>query len=96
MTIYPIKLVPRLSGSANADKTGTLLNCNLETLGLIGISSRVMNLWKWVRGEKETAYICLNNKLRSMYTNLALGGSILNTLKRTNCGSYRSARFRRS
>lgn len=48
---------PRLSGSANAEKAVQYTKSQLETLGLDKVYLQEVMVPKWVRGEKETAYI---------------------------------------
>jgi hypothetical protein len=65
----------RLSGSANADKAVLYTQSQLETLGFDKVFLQEVMVPKWVRGEKETAYI-LNNKTKINIPICALGGSI--------------------
>jgi hypothetical protein len=65
----------RLSGSANADKAVLYTKSQLETLGFDRVFLQEVMVPKWVRGEKETAYI-LNNKTKINVPICALGGSI--------------------
>jgi hypothetical protein len=65
----------RLSGSTNADKAVLYTKAQLETLGFDKVYLQEVMVPKWVRGEKETAYI-LNNKTKINVPICALGGSI--------------------
>jgi len=65
----------RLSGSANADKAVLYTKSQLETLGFDKVFLQEVMVPKWVRGEKETAYI-LNNKTKINIPICALGGSV--------------------
>lgn len=65
----------RLSGSANADKAVTYTKAQLETLGFDKVFLQEVMVPKWVRGEKESAYI-MNNKSKINVPICALGGSI--------------------
>jgi hypothetical protein len=65
----------RLSGSANADKAVIYTKSQLETLGFDKVFLQEVMVPKWVRGEKETAYI-LDNKTKINVPICALGGSI--------------------
>ena len=66
---------PRLSGSANAEKAVQYTKSQLETLGLDKVYLQEVMVPKWVRGEKETAYI-LNYKTKMNVPICALGGSV--------------------
>jgi hypothetical protein len=66
---------PRLSGSANAEKAIAYTKSQLETLGLDKVYLQEVMVPKWVRGEKETAYI-LDNKVKTQVPICALGGSV--------------------
>jgi len=65
----------RLSGSANAEKAVQYTKSQLETLGFDRVYLQEVMVPKWVRGEKETAYI-LDNKTKMNIPVCALGGSI--------------------
>jgi len=65
----------RLSGSANAEKAVQYTKSQLETLGFDRVYLQEMMVPKWVRGEKESAYI-LDNKTKTNIPVCALGGSI--------------------
>ena len=69
------KIGSRLSGSAGADKAVIYSKQQLETLGLDKVYLQEVMVPKWVRGEKETAYI-LDSKLKISVPICALGGSI--------------------
>ena len=69
------KIGSRLSGSANADKAVLYTKSQLESLGFDKVYLQEVMVPKWVRGEKETAYI-LNNKTKINVPICALGGSI--------------------
>lgn len=65
----------RLSGSANADKAVLYTKSQLEILGFDKVFLQEVMVPKWVRGEKETAYI-MNNNTKINIPICALGGSI--------------------
>jgi hypothetical protein len=65
----------RLSGSVGAEKAVLYTKTQLETLGLDRVYLQEVMVPHWVRGEKETAYIIMNNKKISVPV-CALGGSI--------------------
>ncbi|MDD5149228.1 MAG: M28 family peptidase [Flavobacterium sp.] len=65
----------RLSGSANAEKAVQYTKSQLETLGFDRVYLQEVMVPKWVRGEKETAYI-LDNKTKTNIPVCALGGSV--------------------
>jgi hypothetical protein len=65
----------RLSGSANAEKAVQYTKSQLETLGFDRVFLQEVMVPKWVRGEKETAYI-LDNKTKIYIPVCALGGSV--------------------
>jgi hypothetical protein len=65
----------RLSGSANAEKAVQYTKAQLETLGFDRVYLQEVMVPKWVRGEKETAYI-LDNKIKTNIPVCALGGSV--------------------
>ena len=69
------KIGSRLSGSDGAAKAVIYTKAQLETLGLDSVYLQEVMVPKWVRGQKETAYMQIGNKK----TNLpicALGGSV--------------------
>ncbi len=65
----------RLSGSIGAEKAVLYTKTQLESLGLDRVYLQEVMVPHWVRGEKETAYIVMNNKKISVPV-CALGGSI--------------------
>jgi hypothetical protein len=65
----------RMSGSAGAEKGISYTKQQLEALGLDRVYLQEVMVPKWVRGEKETAYI-LDNKNKTIVPICALGGSI--------------------
>lgn len=65
----------RLSGSASAEKAVQYTKAEMETLGFDRVYLQEVMVPKWVRGEKETAYI-LDNKMKINVPICALGGSI--------------------
>jgi len=69
------KIGARLSGSDNAEKAVQYTKAQLETLGLDKVYLQEVMVPKWVRGEKESAYI-LDNKTKINVPISALGGSI--------------------
>ncbi|HMI06750.1 MAG TPA: M28 family peptidase [Flavobacterium sp.] len=69
------KIGSRLSGSEGAQKGVNYTKAQLETLGLDKVYLQEVMVPKWVRGEKETAYIS-NNKIKTKVPICALGGSI--------------------
>ncbi|MDI1304836.1 MAG: M20/M25/M40 family metallo-hydrolase [bacterium] len=69
------KIGARLSGSANAEKAVLYTKAQLETLGLDRVYLQEVMVPKWVRGEKETAYI-QDKKTKINVPVCALGGSI--------------------
>ena len=69
------KIGSRLSGSDNAEKAVQYTKAQLETLGLDKVYLQEVMVPKWVRGEKETAFI-LDNKMKIAVPIAALGGSI--------------------
>jgi hypothetical protein len=69
------KIGARLSGSDNAEKAVQYTKAQLETLGLDKVYLQEVMVPKWVRGEKESAYI-LDNKTKIAVPIAALGGSI--------------------
>jgi hypothetical protein len=66
---------PRLSGSEGAEKAVQYLKEQLETLGLDRVYLQEVMVPKWVRGEKEVAYILVDNVKTSLPI-CALGGSV--------------------
>ena len=69
------KIGARLSGSAGAQKGVEYTKAQLETLGLDKVYLQEVMVPKWIRGEKEVAYI-LDNKTKTTIPVCALGGSI--------------------
>ena len=69
------KIGSRLSGSASAEKAVQYTKVQLETLGLDRVYLQEVMVPKWVRGEKETAYI-QDNKTKINVPICALGGSV--------------------
>ncbi len=65
----------RLSGSAGAAKAVLYTKAQLETLGLDRVYLQEVIVPHWVRGEKEAAYILVNNK-KTPVPVCALGSSI--------------------
>lgn len=65
----------RLSGSENAQKAILYTKTQLESLGLDKVYLQEVMVPKWVRGQKESAYI-LDNKIKTNILICALGGSI--------------------
>jgi len=65
----------RLSGSAGAEKAVQYTKQQMETMGFDKVYLQEVMVPKWVRGEKETAYIH-NNKTKIKVPICALGGSI--------------------
>jgi hypothetical protein len=65
----------RLSGSASAEKAVQYTKSELEKLGFDKVYLQEVMVPKWVRGEKETAYI-LDNKTKIQVPICALGGSV--------------------
>jgi hypothetical protein len=65
----------RLSGSAGAEKAVIYTKQELEKLGLDKVYLQEVMVPKWVRGEKEVAYIKVNNQKIS-FSICALGGSV--------------------
>ncbi|WP_369765176.1 M28 family peptidase [Flavobacterium sp. WC2429] len=65
----------RLSGSANAEKAVLYTKGEMEKMGFDKVYLQEVMVPKWVRGEKETAYI-LDNKTKTTVPICALGGSI--------------------
>ncbi|MGL2967565.1 M28 family peptidase [Flavobacterium sp. XGLA_31] len=69
------KVGQRMSGSAGAEKGIAYAKAKLETLGLDRVYLQEVMVPKWVRGEKEMAYI-LDNKTKINVPICALGGSV--------------------
>ena len=69
------KIGSRLSGSAGAEKAVQYTKAQMETMGFDRVFLQEVMVPKWVRGEKETAYI-LDNKNKIIVPICALGGSI--------------------
>ncbi|MFV8326156.1 M28 family peptidase [Flavobacterium sp. ZS1P14] len=69
------KIGARLSGSASAEKGVQYTKEQLATLGLDKVYLQEVMVPKWVRGEKETAYI-QDNKTKINVPICALGGSV--------------------
>ena len=69
------KIGQRLSGSVGAEKGVVYTKQQLETLGLDKVYLQEVMVPKWVRGEKETAYI-LDKKSKISVPICALGGSV--------------------
>ncbi|MGC4042095.1 MAG: M20/M25/M40 family metallo-hydrolase [Flavobacterium sp.] len=65
----------RMSGSVSAEKGVNYTKEQLEKLGLDRVFLQEVMVPKWVRGEKETAYI-LDGKNKTIVPICALGGSI--------------------
>tara|TARA_R110000868_G_scaffold107275_2_gene293496 strand:+ start:13196 stop:14575 length:1380 start_codon:yes stop_codon:yes gene_type:complete len=65
----------RLSGSSNAEKAVLYTKAEMEKLGFDKVYLQEVMVPKWVRGEKETAYI-LDSKTKTTVPICALGGSI--------------------
>ena len=74
------KVGQRLSGSEGAEKGVIYTKAELETLGLDRVFLQEVMVPKWVRGEKETAYI-LDNKQKTVVPICALGSSIATSKK---------------
>jgi hypothetical protein len=69
------KIGARLSGSDNAEIAVQYTKAQLETLGLDKVYLQEVMVPKWVRGEKETAFI-LDDKTKTAVPIAALGGSV--------------------
>ncbi|MCF8319576.1 MAG: M20/M25/M40 family metallo-hydrolase [Flavobacterium sp.] len=69
------KVGARLSGSIGAQKGVEYTKAQLETLGLDRVYLQEVMVPKWVRGDKEVAYI-LDNKSKIFIPVCALGGSV--------------------
>ena len=74
------KIGSRLSGSDNAEKAVQYTKAQLETLGLDKVYLQEVMVPKWVRGEKETAFI-LDDKSKIAVPIAALGGSVATSKK---------------
>ena len=74
------KIGQRISGSVGAEKGVAYTKQKLETLGLDKVYLQEVMVPKWVRGEKETAYI-LDNKSKTVVPICALGGSVATNKK---------------
>ena len=66
----------RLSGSLNAEKGVAYTKQELEALGLDKVWLQPVMVPKWVRGEKEIAYIELEDNNKKPINICALGGSV--------------------
>jgi len=66
----------RLSGSENAEKAVAYTKAELDKLGLDKVWLQPVMVPKWVRGEKETAYIELGTNEKINVNICALGGSV--------------------
>lgn len=69
------KIGSRLSGSIGAEKGVAYTKAQLETIGLDKVYLQEVMVPKWVRGERETAYI-LDAKTKINVPICALGGSV--------------------
>jgi hypothetical protein len=69
------KVGSRLSGSVGAEKAVIYTKAQLESLGLDKVYLQEVMVPKWVRGEKELAYIQIGNK-KTTFPICALGGSV--------------------
>jgi ASC-1-like (ASCH) protein len=69
------KIGHRLSGSTGAQKAVDYTKAQMETLGLDRVYLQEVMVPKWIRGQKEVAYIIDNNKKTTIPV-CALGGSI--------------------
>ena len=69
------KIGARLSGSKGAENAVIYTKQKLESLGLDSVFLQEVMVPKWVRGEKETAYI-LDNNSKTIVPICALGGSV--------------------
>lgn len=69
------KIGSRLSGSVGAEKAVAYTKSQLETLGLDKVYLQEVMVPKWVRGEKEVAYI-MNGKHKVTFAICALGLSV--------------------
>ena len=75
----------RLSGSTGAEKAVIYTKTQLETLGLDKVYLQEVMVPKWVRGEKEIAYLQLG-KQKINYQICALGGSVATPKKGVQTG----------
>ena len=75
----------RLSGSTGAEKAVIYTKAQLETLGLDKVYLQEVMVPKWVRGEKEIAYLQLG-KQKINYQICALGGSVATPKKGVQTG----------
>lgn len=69
------KIGSRLSGSTGAEKAVLYTKAQLETLGLDKVYLQEVMVPKWVRGEKEIAYLQIG-KQKITFPICALGGSV--------------------
>jgi len=69
------KIGGRLSGSKNTEKAVAYTKKELENIGLDKVWLQPVMVPKWVRGEKEIAYIQLDNENKIEVNICALGGS---------------------
>lgn len=69
------KIGSRLSGSIGAEKAVLYTKTQFETLGLDKVYLQEVMVPKWVRGEKETAYLKIG-KQKTSFSICALGGSV--------------------
>ena len=75
----------RLSGSTGAEKAVLYTKAQLETLGLDKVYLQEVMVPKWVRGEKEIAYLQLG-KQKINFQICALGGSVATPKKGVQAG----------
>lgn len=75
----------RLSGSTGAEKAVIYTKAQLETLGLDKVYLQEVMVPKWVRGEKEIAYLQLG-KQKINFQICALGGSVATPKKGVQAG----------
>ena len=75
----------RLSGSTGAEKAVLYTKAQLETLGLDKVYLQEVMVPKWVRGEKEIAYLQLG-KQKINFQICALGGSVATSKKGVQAG----------
>lgn len=75
----------RLSGSTGAEKAVIYTKAQLETLGLDKVYLQEVMVPKWVRGEKEIAYLQLG-KQKINFQICALGGSVATPKKGVQTG----------
>jgi hypothetical protein len=71
----------RLSGSLNAEKAVDYTRAELDKLGLDKVWLQEVMVPKWVRGEKETAFIVLDSSKKIDVNICALGGSVGTSVK---------------